>query len=94
VKNPTPTGGFLFKWDRKWAGKFWNTLMDKERIYTSDKGWRPRGGAPFWSVKMGSINVDHDMRDHWKVWAVGDACKTGRLSGEPRRRPAASEVQA
>ena len=77
VKNPIAAGGFLFKWDRKWAGKFWNTLMDKERIYTSDKGWRPEV-VPLFIGEMGAINVNHSMQGTLEgMWALGDACKPG-----------------
>lgn len=77
VKNPIAAGGFLFKWDRKWAGKFWNTLMEKERIYTSDKSWRPEV-VPLFIGEMGAINVNHSMQGTLDgMWALGDACKTG-----------------
>jgi succinate dehydrogenase flavoprotein subunit len=77
VKNPIAAGGFLFKWDREWAGKFWNTLMEKERNYTADKGWRPEV-VPLFVGEMGAINVDHTMQGTLEgLWALGDACKTG-----------------
>jgi succinate dehydrogenase/fumarate reductase flavoprotein subunit len=77
VKNPIAAGGFLFRWDREWAGKFWNTLMEKERKYTSDSGWRPEV-VPLFIGEMGAINVDHSMRGTLDgMWALGDACKAG-----------------
>ena len=77
VKNPIAAGGFLFKWDREWAGKFWNMLMDKERDYTADKGWRPEV-VPLFIGEMGSINVDHNMQGTLDgMWALGDSCKSG-----------------
>lgn len=82
VKNPIAAGGFLFKWNRKWAGKFWNTLFAKEGKFTSDKGWR-KEVIPLFIGEMGSINVDHDMKSSLEgLWAAGDACKPGSgLSG-------------
>ena len=77
VKNPIAAGGFLFKWDREWAGKFWNTLMEKERKFTSDKGWRPEV-VPLFIGEMGAISVDHSMQGSLDgMWALGDACKSG-----------------
>jgi succinate dehydrogenase/fumarate reductase flavoprotein subunit len=77
VKNPIAAGGFLFKWDRELAGKFWKTLMAKEEKYTSDHGWRPEA-VPLFIGEMSSINVDSDMKTTMEgMWALGDACKTG-----------------
>jgi len=77
VKNPIAAGGFLFKWDRKWAGKFWNTLMAKEQKYTSDEGWRPEV-VPLFIGEMGAISVDHSMKSTLQgMWALGDSCKAG-----------------
>jgi succinate dehydrogenase / fumarate reductase, flavoprotein subunit len=77
VNNPIAAGGFLFKWDRKWAGKFWNTLMAKEARYTSDERWRPEV-IPLFIGEMGAISVDLSMRGTLEgMWALGDACKSG-----------------
>jgi succinate dehydrogenase/fumarate reductase flavoprotein subunit len=77
VKNPIAAGGFLFKWDRKWAGKFWGTLMAKEQHYTSDQGWRPEV-VPLFIGEMGAISVDHAMKATLDgMWALGDASKVG-----------------
>lgn len=77
IKNPIAAGGFLFKWDREWAGKFWGTLMGKEEHFTSDQGWR-KEVVPLFIGEMSSIKVDHDMRTTMEgLWALGDACKTG-----------------
>jgi succinate dehydrogenase / fumarate reductase flavoprotein subunit len=77
VKNPIAAGGFLFKWDREWAGKFWNTLMAKEARFTSDERWRPEV-VPLFIGEMGAISVDHSMRGTFKgMWALGDASKSG-----------------
>ncbi|MBN1905568.1 MAG: FAD-binding protein [Deltaproteobacteria bacterium] len=77
VKNPIAAGGFLFKWNREWAGKFWNTLMAKEARYTSDERWRPEV-VPLFIGEMGAISVDHSMRGTLKgMWALGDASKSG-----------------
>lgn len=77
VKNPIAAGGFLFKWDRKWAGRFWGTLMAKEEKFSSDEGWR-KEVVPLFIGEMSSIKVDHDMRTTMEgMWALGDACKTG-----------------
>lgn len=77
VKNPIAAGGFLFKWDRKWAGRFWNTLMGKEAKFTSDRGWRQEV-IPLFIGEMGSIHVDHEMKTTLEgLWSAGDACKTG-----------------
>ena len=77
VKNPIAAGGFLFKWDRKWAGKFWGTLMAKEEKFSSDDGWR-KEVVPLFIGEMSSIKVNHDMQATMEgLWALGDACKTG-----------------
>jgi succinate dehydrogenase/fumarate reductase flavoprotein subunit len=52
-------------------------LMDKERIHTSDKGWRQEV-VPLFIGEMGSIRVDHTMQGSMDgMWALGDASKTG-----------------
>ena len=77
VNNPIAAGGFLFKWDREWAGKFWNTLMAKEARFTSDERWRPEV-VPLFIGEMGAISVDHSMRGTLDgMWALGDASKSG-----------------
>jgi succinate dehydrogenase / fumarate reductase flavoprotein subunit len=77
VKNPIAAGGFLFKWDREWAGKFWNTLMAKEAKFTSDERWRPEV-VPLFIGEMGAISVDHSMSGTLDgMWALGDSCKAG-----------------
>ena len=77
VKNPIAAGGFLFKWDREWAGKFWGTLMAKEARFTSDERWRPEV-VPLFIGEMGAISVDHSMRGTLEgMWALGDSCKAG-----------------
>ncbi|MBN2041962.1 MAG: FAD-binding protein [Spirochaetes bacterium] len=77
VKNPIAAGGFLFKWDRKWAGKFWGMLMAKEERFSSDEGWRPEV-IPLFIGEMGAVSVDHNMKGTLQgMWALGDACKAG-----------------
>ena len=77
VNNPIAAGGFLFKWDREWAGKFWGALMAKEAKFTSDERWRPEV-VPLFIGEMGAISVDHSMGGTLDgMWALGDACKSG-----------------
>jgi hypothetical protein len=77
VKNPIAAGGFLFKWDRPQAGRFWRLLMEKENRFSSDRGWR-KEVIPQFIGEMACINVDHQMRGTLEgMWALGDACKTG-----------------
>lgn len=77
VNNPIAAGGFLFKWDRKEAGRFWGTLMGKEARLTADQDWRPEV-VPLFLGEMASIKTNVEMQSTLEgLWAVGDANKGG-----------------
>ena len=67
ANNPIAAGGFLFKWDRPVAKKFWEKLFEKEGRYTSDHAWRPEIIPPVHrrvrSGQDGSLN-ENDRGGH------------------------------
>jgi succinate dehydrogenase/fumarate reductase flavoprotein subunit len=77
IKNPLAVGGFLFKWERPVADKFWHTLMAKEAKYNADKAWRPEV-YPMFIGECSAVKVNHDMQTTMEgLWALGDTCRTG-----------------
>ena len=77
IKNPLAVGGFLFKWERPVADKFWHTLMAKETRFNSDQNWRPEV-FPMFIGECSAIKVNHDMQTTVEgLWALGDTCRTG-----------------
>jgi succinate dehydrogenase/fumarate reductase flavoprotein subunit len=77
IKNPLAVGGFLFKWERPVADKFWHALMAKEAKYNADHAWRPEV-YPMFIGECSSVKVNHDMRTTLEgLWALGDTCRTG-----------------
>ena len=77
IKNPLAVGGFLFKWERPVADKFWHTLMGKEGKFNSDHSWRPEV-FPMFIGECSSVKVDHNMQTTIQgLWALGDTCRTG-----------------
>lgn len=77
IKNPLAVGGFLFKWERPVADKFWHTLMDKEGKFNSDHAWRPEV-YPMFIGECSAVKVDHNMQTTVEgLWALGDTCRTG-----------------
>ena len=77
IKNPLAVGGFLFKWERPVADKFWHTLMAKESQYNADRAWRPEV-YPMFIGECSCIKVDHGMQTSMEgLWALGDTCRTG-----------------
>jgi succinate dehydrogenase / fumarate reductase flavoprotein subunit len=77
IKNPLAVGGFLFKWERPTADKFWHTLMAKEAKFNADHNWRPEV-IPLFIGECSSVKVDHDMQTTVQgLWALGDTCRTG-----------------
>jgi succinate dehydrogenase/fumarate reductase flavoprotein subunit len=77
VQNPLAAGGFLFRWNRPYASKFWLTLFAKEEKYTADHSWRPEV-VPNFLGECSPIKVNHDMKTTLPgLWAVGDTCYGG-----------------
>ncbi len=77
IKNPLAVGGFLFKWERPVADKFWHTLMAKEGKFNADHAWRPEV-YPMFIGECSAVKVDHDMQTTLGgLWALGDTCRTG-----------------
>ncbi len=77
ANNPLGVGGFLFRWDRPNAKKFWTTLMDKEMAYSSDKGWRPEV-FPMFIGECAPVKTDHGMAATLQgLWAIGDTNRSG-----------------
>jgi succinate dehydrogenase / fumarate reductase flavoprotein subunit len=94
-KNPLAAEGFLFRWDRPVAKKFWETLFEKEARYTSDHSKRPEAIPGFFG-ELSCIRVDHLMKTSLRgLWALGDtshggsawagatAAPAGRIRGAP-----------
>jgi succinate dehydrogenase / fumarate reductase flavoprotein subunit len=70
-------GGFLFKWERPTADKFWHTLMAKEGKFNADHNWRPEV-IPLFIGECSAVKVDHGMQTTVQgLWALGDTCRTG-----------------
>ncbi len=77
ANNPIAAGGFLFKWDRPVAKKYWEKLFEKEGKYTSDHAWRPEI-IPQFIGEYAAVKTDHDMRTSVEgMWALGDTSRTG-----------------
>jgi succinate dehydrogenase / fumarate reductase, flavoprotein subunit len=77
IKNPLAVGGFLFKWERPVADKFWHTLMAKEAKFNADRAWRPEV-YPMFIGECSCVKVNHDMQTNLEgLWALGDTCRTG-----------------
>ena len=77
ANNPLAAGGFLFRWHRPVAEKFWGTLMGKEGKYNADHAWRPEV-YPMFIGEMSCVKADHDMRTTMEgMWTLGDTCRTG-----------------
>jgi succinate dehydrogenase/fumarate reductase flavoprotein subunit len=77
ANNPIAAGGFLFKWKRPVADRFWHTLMDKEAKYNADTAWRPEI-IPQFIGEFASVKVNHDMKTTIDgMWALGDTSSRG-----------------
>jgi succinate dehydrogenase / fumarate reductase, flavoprotein subunit len=77
VKNPLAAQGFLFRWDRPVAKRFWETLFGKENRYTLDHAARPEVFQGFIG-ECSCVRVDHSMRSTLSgLWAVGDTSHSG-----------------
>jgi succinate dehydrogenase / fumarate reductase, flavoprotein subunit len=77
IKNPLAVGGFLFKWERPVADKFWHTLMAKEGKFNADHAWRPEV-YPMFIGECEPVKVNHDMQCTLEgLWALGDTCRSG-----------------
>lgn len=77
ANNPIAAGGFLFRWNRPAAERFWRTLMGKEAKYNADHAWRPEV-YPMFIGEYAAVKVDHDMRTTMEgMWALGDTSRTG-----------------
>jgi len=77
VKNPLAAKGFLFRWDRPTAKKFWERLFEKEAKYTSDHAKRPEV-IPGFIGELSCIRVDHHMKTSLRgLWALGDTSHGG-----------------
>jgi succinate dehydrogenase / fumarate reductase flavoprotein subunit len=77
VQNALAAGGFLFRWDRPVAKKFWEKLFEKEGRYMSDRSWRPEV-IPAFLGESGPVKVDHSMRTTLPgLWAVGSLTRSG-----------------
>lgn len=76
-QNPLAAGGFLFRWDREYANKFWKTLMAKEEKYNADDSFRPEV-VPNFIGEFSALKVNHDMKTTLPgLWALGDTCHSG-----------------
>jgi len=77
ANNPIAAGGFLFRWQRPVAEKFWRKLMEKEAKYNADHSWRPEV-YPMFIGEFSAVNTDHDMRTTIEgMWALGDTNRSG-----------------
>lgn len=77
ANNPIAAGGFLFRWKRPVAEKFWRRLMEKEAKYNSDHSWRPEV-YPMFIGEFAAVKADHDMRTTMEgMWALGDTSRSG-----------------
>ncbi|HEX7474669.1 MAG TPA: FAD-binding protein [Dehalococcoidales bacterium] len=77
IKNPLAVGGFLFRWKRPVADRFWNTLMAKEAKYNADHSWRPEV-YPMFIGECQPVKVNHNMATTLEgLWALGDTCRSG-----------------
>jgi len=77
ANNPIAAGGFLFRWKRPVAEKFWRRLMEKEAKYNADHSWRPEV-YPMFIGEFAAIKADHDMRTTMEgMWALGDTSRSG-----------------
>jgi len=93
IKNPLAAKGFLFRWDRPTAKKFWERLFEKEARYTSDHAKRPEV-IPGFIGELSCIRVDHHMKTSLhglcalgdtshcgSAWAGATAAPPGRIRG-------------
>ena len=77
ANNPLAAGGFLFRWDRPQAEKYWRTLFAKQAKYTSDRAWRPEV-IPLFIGEFSAVKTDHEMRTTMEgIWALGDTNRSG-----------------
>ncbi len=77
ANNPIAAGGFLFRWKRPVAEKFWRRLMEKEAKYNADHSWRPEV-YPMFVGEFAAVKADHDMRTTMEgMWALGDTSRSG-----------------
>lgn len=77
ANNPIAAGGFLFRWKRPVAEKFWRRLMEKEAKYNADRSWRPEV-YPMFIGEFSAVKADHDMRTTMEgMWALGDTSRSG-----------------
>ena len=77
VQNALAAGGFLFRWDRPVAKKFWEKLFEKEGRYMADRSWRPEV-IPAFLGECGPVKVDHSMRTTLPgLWALGSVTRSG-----------------
>ena len=77
LKNPLAAKGFLFKWDRPVAKRFWETLFAKEGKYNVDHAPRPEV-IPGFIGECSCVRVDHSMKTTLEgLWAVGDTSHSG-----------------
>lgn len=77
IQNPLACGGFLFRWDRPWANRFWRTMMGKEEECTVDHDPRPEV-VPNFLGEFSALKVDHGFRTTIEgLFAAGDTCYTG-----------------
>ena len=77
LKNPLAAKGFLFKWDRPVAKRFWETLFAKEGKYNIDHAPRPEV-IPGFIGECSCVRVDHSMKTTLEgLWAVGDTSHSG-----------------
>ena len=83
--NPLGVGGFLFRWERPFAKRFWGTLMEKEMAFSSDHGWRPEI-FPMFIGECAPVKTDHNMAAALEgLWALGDTnrCGAGAFGAVP-----------
>ncbi len=86
--NPLGAGGFLFKWDRKWADRFHWLEMGKEEKFTVDSRWKPIV-HPIFIGEFAPLKVTHSMKTTMDgLWAIGDTSRTGCSVGGAVPAPA------
>ncbi|MBI5440842.1 MAG: FAD-binding protein [Deltaproteobacteria bacterium] len=77
IQNPLGVGGFLFRWDRPYAKKFWSKAFEKEERYMADPAWRPEV-IPLFIGECSPVKTDHSMKTTLEgLWALGDTNRAG-----------------
>lgn len=77
IQNPLAAGGFLFRWNRPWANRFWHTLFEREEEHNADHSSRPEV-VPNFLGEFSALRVDHGFSTTIQgLFAAGDTCYSG-----------------